>query len=46
MTLLDFLSGAVTMGFFVCGLFFWQFRARTRKIRERREIDSVADRAS
>ena len=30
MTLLDFLSGAVTMGFFVCGLFFWQFRARTR----------------
>ena len=29
MTLLDFLSGAVTMGFFVCGLFFWQFRART-----------------
>ena len=30
MTLLDFLSGAVTMGFFVCGLFFWQFRSRTR----------------
>ena len=30
MTLLDFLSGAVTMGFFVCGLFFWQFRIRTR----------------
>ena len=30
MTLLDFLSGAITMGFVVCGLFFWQFRARTR----------------
>ena len=30
MTLLDFLAGAVTMGFFVCGLFFWQSRTRTR----------------
>jgi hypothetical protein len=29
MTLFDFLAGAVTMGFFVCGLFFWQFRRRT-----------------
>ena len=29
MTVLDFLSGAITMGFFVCGLFFWQFRRRT-----------------
>jgi uncharacterized integral membrane protein len=28
-TLFDFLAGAVTMGFFVCGLFFWQFRRRT-----------------
>ncbi|HYD24852.1 MAG TPA: DUF5985 family protein [Croceibacterium sp.] len=30
MTLLDFLSGAITMGFLVCGLFFWRFWSRTR----------------
>jgi hypothetical protein len=30
MTLLDFLSGAITMGFAVCGLFFWRFWRRTR----------------
>ena len=30
MTLLDFLSGTITMGFLVCGLFFWRFWARTR----------------
>jgi hypothetical protein len=29
-TLLDFLSGAITMGFLVCGLFFWRFWMRTR----------------
>lgn len=30
MTLLDFLSGAITMGFLVCGLFFARFWSRTR----------------
>jgi hypothetical protein len=30
MTLFDFLAGAVTMGFFICGLCFWGFWARTR----------------
>ena len=30
MTLYDFLSGAVAMGFFVCGLFFVRFWRRTR----------------
>ena len=30
MTLLDFLAGAITMGFTVCALFFWQFWSRTR----------------
>lgn len=30
MTLLDFFSGAITMGFAVCGLFFWRFWRRTR----------------
>jgi hypothetical protein len=32
MTLLDFLSGALTMGFAVCGLFFWRFWKRTRDL--------------
>lgn len=30
MTLYDFLSGAVALGFFVCGLFFLRFWKRTR----------------
>jgi uncharacterized membrane protein YoaK (UPF0700 family) len=30
MTLYDFLSGAVALGFFVCGLFFARFWHRTR----------------
>ena len=30
MTLYDFLSGAVSFGFFVCGLFFLRFWRRTR----------------
>ena len=30
MTLYDFLSGAVALGFFVCGLFFARFWRRTR----------------
>lgn len=30
MTLLDFLSGAIAMGFLVCGLFFMRFWSRTR----------------
>lgn len=30
MTLYDFLSGAVALGFFVCGLFFLRFWWRTR----------------
>ena len=30
MTLYEFLSGAVTLGFFVCGLFFLKFWRRTR----------------
>jgi hypothetical protein len=30
MTLYDFLSGAVTFGFFVCALFFLRFWRRTR----------------
>jgi hypothetical protein len=30
LTLLDFLSGAITMGFLVCGLFFARFWSRTR----------------
>lgn len=30
MTILDFLSGAVSMGFLVCGLFFLRFWTRTR----------------
>lgn len=30
MTLYDFLSGAVALGFFVCGLFFCRFWRRTR----------------
>ena len=30
MTLYDFLSGAVALGFFVCGLFFLRFWHRTR----------------
>lgn len=30
MTLLDFLSGAITMGFLICSLFFWRFWMRTR----------------
>ena len=30
MALLNFLSGAITMGFLICGLFFWRFWARTR----------------
>lgn len=30
MTLHDFLSGAVALGFFVCGLFFLRFWRRTR----------------
>jgi hypothetical protein len=29
MTLLDFVSGALTMGFAICGLFFWRFWKRT-----------------
>jgi len=29
MTLFDFLSGAITMGFLICGLFFWRFWSRT-----------------
>jgi len=29
-TLYDFLSGAVSLGFFVCGLFFLRFWRRTR----------------
>lgn len=31
MTLLDFLAGAITMGFLVCGLFFLRFWSRTRE---------------
>lgn len=30
MTLYDFLAGAVSLGFFVCGLFFLRFWHRTR----------------
>lgn len=30
MTLLDFLAGAITMGFLICALFFLRFWARTR----------------
>ena len=30
MTIYDFLSGAVALGFFVCGLFFLRFWRRTR----------------
>ena len=30
MPVLDFLSGAITLGFLVCGLFFWRFLGRTR----------------
>ena len=30
MTLLDFLSGAISMGFVICGLFFLRFWSRTR----------------
>jgi len=30
MTLYDFMSGAVVLGFFVCGLFFLRFWRRTR----------------
>jgi uncharacterized membrane protein YoaK (UPF0700 family) len=30
MTLYDFLSGAVALGFFVCGIFFLRFWRRTR----------------
>ena len=30
MTLVDFLSGATALGFFVCGLFFLRFWRRTR----------------
>ena len=30
MAVLDFMSGAVSMGFLVCSLFFWRFWARTR----------------
>lgn len=30
MTVLDFMGGAVTMGFFVCALFFCRFWIRTR----------------
>jgi uncharacterized membrane protein len=30
MTLYDFLSGAVALGFFICGLFFLRFWKRTR----------------
>lgn len=30
MTLLDFLSGAVSMGFLICGLFFLRFWSRSR----------------
>jgi len=30
MTLYDFLAGAVTLGFLVCGLFFLRFWSRTR----------------
>jgi hypothetical protein len=30
MTLLDFISGAITMGFLICGLFFLRFWSRTR----------------
>ena len=30
MTIYDFLSGAVALGFFTCGLFFLRFWARTR----------------
>jgi hypothetical protein len=30
MTFYDFLSGAVALGFFVCGLFFLRFWRRTR----------------
>ena len=30
MTLLDFLSGAITMGFLVCGMFFLRFWVRSR----------------
>ena len=32
MTLLDFLSGAVTFGFFACALFFLRFWQRTRDV--------------
>jgi hypothetical protein len=31
MTLYDFLSGAVTLGFLICGLFFVRFWRRTRE---------------
>ncbi len=31
MTLYDFLSGAVALGFVACGLFFFRFWKRTRK---------------
>ena len=30
MPLIEFLSGAITLGFVVCGLFFWSFWRRTR----------------
>jgi hypothetical protein len=30
MTLFDFLAGAITMGFGICGLFFWRFWLRTK----------------
>lgn len=30
MTVLDFLSGAISMGFLVCGLFFLRFWSRSR----------------
>lgn len=30
MTVYDFLSGAISLGFFVCGLFFLRFWRRTR----------------
>lgn len=30
MTVLDFMSGAISMGFFLCGLFFLRFWSRSR----------------
>ena len=43
MTLYDFLSGAVALGFFVCALFFLSFWRRTRALRRRRESFRLLD---